>query len=153
MRAREALSDRFDILERSFLTNLKKSKDFLQAKEEHEKTKTKQISETHQSVEILERWVSVLNYCDYLQNTLNFRDYSNCQTFYFQTMLDIFNNYDYSNTIKFKDLDMIEKILENRDTNNLTKFIHHKNGVKHKYQYFPDPGCLKNKIRFNYLDD
>lgn len=76
LHARKTLSNRFGILEQNFLTNLKKSKDFLWAKKGYEKKKTKQISKTQQqSVEMLERWVSVLNFCDYLQNSLNFTNY------------------------------------------------------------------------------
>jgi hypothetical protein len=44
-------------------------------------------------------------------------------------------------------------MLENRDSNSLAKFIHDKAGVKCKYENFVDPKGLKNKIRFNYLDD
>lgn len=68
-------------------------------------------------------------------------------------MLHVFSSYDCSNQIKFTDLDNIEKILENRDTNHLTEFIHDKGNAHYKYQYFPDFGCLKNRVSFNYLDD
>jgi hypothetical protein len=97
--------------------------------------------------------VSVFNYCRFLQITLKSKSISDYRTIYFKAILDLFSNYDYFNKIEFADIDIVEKMLENRDSNNLAKFIHDKAGIKCKYQNFADPKCLKNKIRFNYLDD
>ena len=151
--ARKALSNRFVILEENFLTNLKKSKNFVWAREQHAKTKTEQNSKTYREAEMLERWVSVLNYCNILQINLNYNDYLCYRNPYFQNVLAVLNNYDDNNKVEFTDLDIIEKMFENRDINNFCKFIHDKSGIEGKYQHFRDPKCLKNKIRFNYLDD
>ena len=153
MHARKAYSNRFLTLELSFLTNLKKSKNFLWAIKQYEKTKTGQVSKTHRVVETLERWLSVFNYCHFLLFTLKSERISDDQSLYFKTILGLLNNYDCNNQVEFADIDIVEKMLENRDSNSLAKFIHNKSGVKCKYQNFEDPKSLKNKIRFNYLDD
>jgi hypothetical protein len=97
--------------------------------------------------------VSVLNYCGFVHNTLKSKSDLDYRTNYFKAILGIFGHYDYSNKIEFTDIDIIEKMLENRDSNSLAKFIHDKAGVKLKYENFVDPKGLKSKIRFNYLDD
>ena len=151
--ARKVFSNRFDILEENLLTNLKKSKNFVWAREQHAKTKTQQNSKTYREVEMLERWVSVLNYCNLLQFSLYNKDNLCYRDSCFKAMLGALKVYDGNNKIEFTDLDIIEKMFENRDINNFYNFIHDKIGVEGKYQHFPDPKCLKNKIRFNYLDD
>jgi hypothetical protein len=151
--AKKVFSNNFDILEQGFFTNLKKSKDFIWAIELHKKTKTGEVSKEHWAVVALERWVSVFNYCRFLQLTLKITDSSDYRTFYFKALVGVLINYDKFNKIDFIDIEIVEKMLENRDSNNLAKFLHNKYGVNIEYENFPDPKCLKNKIRFNYLDD
>ena len=97
--------------------------------------------------------MSVFNYCCFLQITLKSKSISDYRTIYFKNTLAVFNTCDYYNRIEFADIDIVEKMLENRDRNNFAKFIHDKIGITNKYQNFADSNCLKNKIRFNYLDD
>ena len=155
--AREALSNRFDVLEENCFTNLKKSKNFLWAIEQHKKTKTQKNSKTNRAAEMLERWVSVFSYYLYLQVTLKPSDVSNYEKYHrnrlLNTVLRVLTRYDYENRIEFEDLEIIEKMLENRDDNSLNKFIHDKIGIQRKYEYLEDPYGLKRQIRFNYLDD
>jgi hypothetical protein len=72
---------------------------------------------------------------------------------YLKALLGILLTYDSSNKIEFGDIDIIEKMLENRDSNSLAKFMHDKAGVNIKYESFVDPKGLKAKTRFNYLND
>jgi hypothetical protein len=104
-------------------------------------------------VKMLERWVSVFNYCLFLQISIKSKSISDYRIIHFKGIISLFIYYDYYNKLEFADIDIVEKILENRDANNLGKFVHDKFGVMSKYQNFADPKCLKNKIRFNYLDD
>lgn len=151
--ARKAFSNNFVALEQRFLTNLKNSKDFLWAIEQHKKTKSGEVSKEHWAVETLERWVSVFNYSVFLQVTLKSKSNVDYQANYYKLVLGLLSNYDCSNQIQFADIDIIEKMLENRDSNSFAKFIHDKSGVKCKYEYFVDPKGLKSRTRFNYLDD
>ena len=151
--ARMVASNNFAILEQNMFTNLKKSKNFLWAIEQHKKTKTGEVSKEHWAVETLERWVSVFNYCLFLHMILKSKSIAEYRNLYLKALLGILLTYDSSNKIEFGDIDIIEKMLENRDSNSLAKFMHDKAGVNIKYESFVDPKGLKAKTRFNYLND